>query len=315
MSALFSAAELDRGTPLDGILGAGEAMGDDEWAGAGLHAFAVGVDVASLAVDPLGRLASWGMEWVLEHCRPLTSLLDDLTGVPADVQRCASGIEAAAAAVRAGAPGAGAASGAGWLGEARVAHDQARAALLAEGERLASRLTWVGRAVRTLAGILEAVRAFVRGLLADVIVTVGQQCALTGITLGLATPALVTLTTMKVAAATSRAAAKVAELTAAVARLDAALGRIAAEILDCAQRLSRGPRGAVTSGRPVARHRGASRSEQKLAELDGAGARLQDRVVDAVRPSPSNALAASAFGAAASGAAASAVGADRTTAG
>ncbi len=275
--SFVSLEELDRGTVLDSAFGVGEAAGDGDWVGAGLHSLATGLDAAALVADPAGALGRGGMEWLLEHCRPLTVLLDELTGVPADVQRCASTLTDVATQVRRG-NGAPAPSVAGWRGAAREAHDRARRELLAQGEGVAESLEWVAGAVRTMGTTLEAVRGFVRGLLADVILTVAQHCVLTGVTLGLASPALVLLAGSKVAAAVSRASAKVAELAAAVARLETLLGRITAHLLELARRVPR------RTPATAPRHRGQSFSEQHLAQLNGVGARWEERLQAAARP-------------------------------
>ena len=279
---LISLEELDKGTVLDSALGVGEAAGHGDWVGAGLHTLATGIDAASLVANPVGALGRGGMEWLLEHCRPLTGILDELTGVPADVQRCASTLIDVAAQVRRGsgapAPTGAGRSGAGWRGEAREAHDRARRELEAHGEGIAESLEWVAGAVRTMGATLEAVRGFVRGLLADVILTVTQHCVLTGATLGLASPALVLLAGSKVAAAVGRASAKVAELASAVARLETLLGRITAHLLELARRVPR------RTPAPAPRHRGESFSEQHLARLRGVGAQWEERLQAAARP-------------------------------
>jgi hypothetical protein len=62
-----------------------EGIRNGDWVEGGIGALGVAADGVGLIVDPIGTLASWGVGWAMEHIKPLSHMLDMLTGDPDQV--------------------------------------------------------------------------------------------------------------------------------------------------------------------------------------------------------------------------------------
>jgi hypothetical protein len=59
-----------------------EGIKNRNWAEVGIGALGAGAETVGLIVDPIGALASWGVGWAIEHIKPLSHVLDMLSGDP-----------------------------------------------------------------------------------------------------------------------------------------------------------------------------------------------------------------------------------------
>lgn len=85
------ATRVDTTSPLSGtrviedIVQLSEAINRKDWLSGGLTTVATVADVASAVTDPLGTLIAMGAGWLMDHLDPLKSWLNELTGDPASV--------------------------------------------------------------------------------------------------------------------------------------------------------------------------------------------------------------------------------------
>lgn len=63
----------------------GEGVSSRNWVEAGVGAFGMAADVAGAVIDPIGTLVSWGAGWLIEHIKPLSDMLDWVSGDPDQV--------------------------------------------------------------------------------------------------------------------------------------------------------------------------------------------------------------------------------------
>jgi hypothetical protein len=169
------------------------------WVDPTIGGIATALDTLAVCVDPLGSLVAWGVAWLMDHVKPLSDALDWLAGDPdqitayAQTWRNVSGAaNDAAAALRSAVDR----DLHGWTGptaEAYRAHAGTHLQALDGLTRAADLLALVVEG----AGMLVAtVRALVRDLIAQFVATLAvrlpEWAAAEGITLGLATPFVVT---------------------------------------------------------------------------------------------------------------------------
>jgi hypothetical protein len=171
---------------------------DNSWVDGTLGGVGGTLDVLGMAIDPLGSLVAWGVSWLMEHVKPLQEALDWLAGNPDEVAahaatwrnvlprrpapssstRTPSGLRPPAGPAPPGTPTGGhAAQQLDTIGGIATASEAISYAV--EG-----------------AGLLVAlVRGIVRDLIAQFVATLAarlpQWLAEEGLTLGLATPAVV----------------------------------------------------------------------------------------------------------------------------
>ena len=62
-----------------------EGIRNGDWVEGGIGGLGVAAEAVGVVVDPIGALASWGVGWAMEHVKPLSDLLDMLTGDPDQV--------------------------------------------------------------------------------------------------------------------------------------------------------------------------------------------------------------------------------------
>lgn len=177
------------------------------------------LEALGLVVDPLGSLVSWGVAWLLEHVKPLSDALDWLAGDPDQIsayaltwRNVANNSVEAAAELRA----AVLQQVADWTGAAADAYRTH-----AGGQIIA--LDAIGRAAGGISSLVEGagllvalVRELVRDLIADFVsvlaVRLPMWLAEEGLTLGLATPLVVS----QVGALVAKWAAKISKLVLAL---------------------------------------------------------------------------------------------------
>ncbi|WP_150955148.1 ADP-ribosyltransferase domain-containing protein [Microbacterium testaceum] len=86
MSNALVAGPVDTATPLSGagLLDSGtqlaHAIESGNWVEGGLAAFSTVVDTVATAIDPLGSLIAAGLGWLIDHFEPIKGWFNDLTG-------------------------------------------------------------------------------------------------------------------------------------------------------------------------------------------------------------------------------------------
>ncbi|MEV0245416.1 DUF6531 domain-containing protein [Nocardia sp. NPDC050712] len=69
----------------DTVADLSEAISSGSWIDAGLGMVGLAAEAASLAVDPLGTLASYGVGWLIDHVQPLQDALNYVAGDPEQI--------------------------------------------------------------------------------------------------------------------------------------------------------------------------------------------------------------------------------------
>ena len=167
-----------------------DAIESGDWKNQALAGSVAALDMISLALDPIGSLASLGAEWLMEQVQPLRQWLDDLTG---DADVIASHVETWknlaeqqldwAERLRAAVDG----DLAEWKGAAANAYR----AKIQHGVNAAAGLAGTAYAIAAAteaAGVLVATtRDIVRGLVAEAVATLAVRVPLWCAEAGLAT--------------------------------------------------------------------------------------------------------------------------------
>ncbi|WP_328459367.1 hypothetical protein OHA21_26910 [Actinoplanes sp. NBC_00393] len=172
-----------------------DGIRSNSWVDATLGGVGASLEGLSLAIDPLGTLAAWGVAWLIEHVQPLQDALDKLAGDADDIAAHAATWKNVAAftdTARAEYAASLRAEVAGWFGssgDAYRTHAGDHLSLL-EGITLAA--GGISYAVEGAGLLVALVRGIVRDLIAEFIATLAvrlpQWLAAEGLTLGLATP-------------------------------------------------------------------------------------------------------------------------------
>ncbi|MGC4878376.1 hypothetical protein ACLQ26_19225 [Micromonospora sp. DT43] len=192
-SGVFIAEDID-------ALMAGYTSGG--WIDVAIGGVATSMDALAFVTDPLGQLAAWGVGWLIEHVKPLSDALDELAGDPDQISAYVqTWRNVAVATAEAGTTFDGLVDSqvSGWSGAAADAyrrnsdrHVAAMIALAKAADAMAE--------VTTGAGLLVAVvRSLVRDLIAEFVsvlaVRLWEWLAEAGLTLGVATPWVITQVT------------------------------------------------------------------------------------------------------------------------
>ncbi|WP_433830218.1 eCIS core domain-containing protein [Actinoplanes sp. CA-015351] len=165
------------------------------WVDSAIGGVGVSLEGLSLAVDPLGTVASWGVAWLMEHVRPLQQALDHLAGDADDVTAQAAtwaNVAALTAAAHQEHADHVRTQTAGWSGAAGDAYRAHATENLAVLDGIAAATGGIASAVEGAGLVVGLVREIVRDLIANFIATLAvrlpQWLAMEGITLGIATP-------------------------------------------------------------------------------------------------------------------------------
>jgi hypothetical protein len=62
-----------------------EGIRSGDWVESSIGGLGIAAEGVGVIVDPIGTLASWGVGWAMEHVKPLSDVLDMLTGDPDQV--------------------------------------------------------------------------------------------------------------------------------------------------------------------------------------------------------------------------------------
>ncbi|MFI7609382.1 WXG100 family type VII secretion target [Micromonospora sp. NPDC049366] len=185
------------------------------WIDVAIGGLAVSMDTLAFVTDPLGQLVAWGVGWLIEHVKPLSDALDELAGDPDQIAAYAQTWRNLAGAI----------GDAGttltdtvhrelgeWVGRASAAYRRRSLEHQAALDALSKAANAMAE-ITTGAGLLVAmVRGLVRDLIAEFVsvlaVRLWEWLAEAGVTLGLATPWVIT----QVTALAGKWAARIARL-------------------------------------------------------------------------------------------------------
>ncbi|WP_197725488.1 hypothetical protein [Actinoplanes sp. OR16] len=172
-----------------------DAIRNQSWVDGVLGGAGVSLEALSVAIDPLGSVASWGVAWLMEHVQPLRDALDHLAGDADQVAAHAATWHNVATFMEATHheyAGRLASGTAGWAGDAGDAYRIHAGEHLAVLDGIAAAAGGIASAVEGAGLLVAAVREIVRDLIANFVATLAvrlpQWLATEGLTLGIATP-------------------------------------------------------------------------------------------------------------------------------
>lgn len=222
------------------------------WVDPAIGGIGAGLDTLAFVTDPLGQLVSWGVGWLIEHLKPLSDALDALAGDPDQIAAYAktwTNVSRAMDTARETLHDGVAHELESWIGAASQAyrslsdgHEAALVAIAKTNATLAEITAGAGLVVAT-------VRMMVRDLIADFVsvlaVRIWEWLAEEGLTLGLATPWVVSQVTTLAAKWAGRIAGLLTGLARSLDRLTPIIQRLT-KIIDDIQALLRRRTGAPT---------------------------------------------------------------------
>ncbi|MEV0703040.1 GH-E family nuclease [Saccharopolyspora sp. NPDC050389] len=167
---------------------------ESSWVEAGLAYGGAAMEVASMVMDPIGTLASYGVSFLIEHVQPLKEALDWFAGDPDGVkaygatwQKVSEAVKQAAEEYNSAVQG-DTAQWTGSAGDAYRKHAEEKASALSDASELAGTLSTV---VTVMGEVVSFVREFVRDLVADCVSRLITYALEALCTFGLGTPVIV----------------------------------------------------------------------------------------------------------------------------
>ncbi|WP_052720695.1 hypothetical protein [Actinoplanes rectilineatus] len=192
-----------------------DGIRNGSWVDVSLGGLGASLDGLSLVVDPLGTVAAWGVAWLLDHVEPLRETLDRLAGdAPAVAAQATTwhSVAASVASTRTAYADRVTTQLAEWHGASADAYRRHAAENLAVLDGISVASGGIGAAVEGAGLVVALVRGLVRDLIAEFVATLAVRlptwAAAEGLTLGAATPFVV-----------SRVAALVSEWAGRIRRL------------------------------------------------------------------------------------------------
>ncbi|PRW62200.1 WXG100 family type VII secretion target, partial [Actinopolyspora mortivallis] len=199
------------------------------WVESGLAYGGLAMEAASLAVDPIGTLMSYGLSWLIEHVQPLQEALDWFAGDPDGVRAYGQTWANVSEEVTAAARQYGQAVETDitrWIGDAGDAyrnHAAKRGEALSGAAELASTISSV---VTIMGEVVSFVREFVRDLVADCVSRLITYALEAIGTLGLGTPVVATQATVFVSKTVTRIAEVVQKLVRTISNVSPKLAKM-----------------------------------------------------------------------------------------
>lgn len=234
---------------LDSVTQLSASLQSGDWLAAGLSGVGVALDTAAAVMDPLGSLIAAGLGWLMEHLEPLKGWLNDLTGDAGAVLGFAATWENVATAMN----GAGdelnrivtadleAMSGASVVAYATYANNLADRVRAGGGSASA-----MASALRTCSTVVQVVHDLVRDTLAQLVGSIISWAAELVVTVGLATPYVVSQVTTRVSSLAVRVGRSVTDLLTSAKSLKGLLEAMK----DVLARLASGVRGRLPGASP-----------------------------------------------------------------
>jgi uncharacterized protein YukE len=179
---------------------------DNSWVDATVGGVGGSLEAVGLVIDPFGSLTAWGVGWLMEHVKPLQDALDWLAGNPDQIAAHATtwqNVSTASTATHERYAAALRTQITAWHGESADAYRTHATDQLAAIEGIATVTKAIAYAVEGAGLLVGLVREIVRDLIAQFVATLAarlpQWLAAEGLTLGIATPVVVSQVSVLVA--------------------------------------------------------------------------------------------------------------------
>lgn len=207
---------------IDDAAGVYDAVESGSWVEGGLSTLGAGMDLLTMAMNPVGTLISYGLNWLIEHVKPLQDALNQLAGdgdqIAAYSQTWANVAKAVQDAGKT-LTDAVAKDTANWSGPAADAyrkHVEGKVNGLSTIVTCANAISTVVKVVGVITGV---VRALVRDMVTQAVGDFIQDALEEVFTLGLGTPFVVAQVVEQVAAWTEKIGATIKKLINSVEKL------------------------------------------------------------------------------------------------
>ncbi|GIF16761.1 eCIS core domain-containing protein [Actinoplanes teichomyceticus] len=208
------------------------------WVDSALGGIGGTLDLLGTVLDPLSSLAAWGVGWLMEQVRPLREALDWLAGRPEEIAAHAAtwrNVAAATTATLQRYADAVRDQTAGWSGASGDAYRHHAAQQLDALGGIAKATEGISSAAEGAGLLVGLVRGIVRDLIAQFVATLAarlpQWLAEEGLTLGLATPMVISQVSALVATWVNRIQGFIRALLNSLRRLNGKLTELT-RILD-----------------------------------------------------------------------------------
>ncbi|MET8148281.1 WXG100 family type VII secretion target [Actinoplanes sp. NPDC049668] len=222
---------------------------DNSWVDTTLGGVGGSLDTLALVIDPVGSLVAWGVSWLMEHVQPLKDALDWLAGNPDEIAAHAAtwrNVSASVTDTHHQHTAAVQTQTTDWLGASGDAYRNHAGQQLDAIAGIATATQAISYAVEGAGLLVALVRGIVRDLIAQFVATLAarlpQWLAAEGLTLGIATPVVVSQVAVLVAKWTNRIQGFIRALLNSLRRLNGKLGDLTGVIdrlKQALQRLSR----------------------------------------------------------------------------
>jgi hypothetical protein len=219
---MTTASALDGAGLLDTLEDLTCSMRDGDWLATSLAAVSLPIEVVAAALDPFGALVGAGLGWLMEHLEPLKGWLTDLTGDAAEVGSIAASWhdvgghldDAADDLTRMVRRDLELMSGASIDAYVRYTDDLA---LHLRG--LGNASSAVGAALTVCSTVVQVVHDLVRDTLAQLVGSIVSWATEATLSLGIATPWIVSQVTTRVSALAARVGRSVADVVSSAKAL------------------------------------------------------------------------------------------------
>lgn len=207
---------------IDDAASAYDGISSGSWVEAGLGVLGAGLDALTMAMNPVGTLISYGLNWLIEHVKPLQDALNQLAGDADRIAAYSQTWKNIATAVDKASKDLAATvtqDTANWRGPAADAY---RAKLKEKIDHLGAAsmcASAIGTVVEVVGVITGAVRMLVRDMVTQAIGDFVQDALEEVCSLGLGTPVVVAQVVEQVAAWTEKIGAVVKKLINSVEKL------------------------------------------------------------------------------------------------
>lgn len=228
-----------------------DAISSGSWVDGGLAVLGAGMEAVSLAVDPIGTLASYGVGFLMEHVKPLQEALDWVAGDPDTVQAYAKTWENVSTHIKQVADDhkksvdQDVADWVGSAGDAYRTHAAETNSLLTAASNAASAAS---SAIAMAGGVVAFVRQTVRDLIAQAVGRLAAWAAEEVCTLGVATPLVAAQATTFVAKVLTTIAKLFRKLASTFKKLTPLLHKLEGAWEDIMKALKRGRGGTHIDG-------------------------------------------------------------------
>lgn len=258
--SIFSGTRL-----IEDVVDIKEAIENRSWLEGSLSALAFGADLVAAVIDPLGEAIAMGIAWVLDHIEPLKGWLNDLTGDSASVMAASETWGRISAQMKASAEEAAQQVSRyfewqrGQMIDAYMRIQQDAVQTMEVSAQLASAMS-TGLSFASM--LVKIVHDLVRDAIADVISTIASMAFWEVVTVGIATPYVVSVVTSEVAKWTARLSTNLTSLVRSFDNLAHLLSKAGAHLTDVTRRAGKAVNNAFEAG---AHHTSAAMDAMKKA--------------------------------------------------